>query len=216
MSDISLRLVCLLCTARHCTLSSLVPAKQLTGQQWRCSPKRLLQAWPYCSHLANPEPISAFHLQHLYGVFYCSVWAPLSGPRDILLSSRSDFHISSGALWGKTGEVLPARVTQGQICSPAQAGPPRWHPEQKIPKSLSQPHLLWGVWLATEVVRVLCSAAFPCWQSLPAIFCLLTPAAPRHLAQPRAVFSYGYQGKLPVCTYHNYSCGTWPASLPIH
>lgn len=94
------------------------------------------------------------------------------------------------------------------------------HPDdiqnKKIPKSLSQPHLLRGVCLATEAVRVLCSAAFPCWQSLPAIFCLLTPAAPRHLAQPWAVFSYGYQGKLPVCTYHNYSCGTWPESLPIH
>lgn len=56
----------------------------------------------------------------------------------------------------------------------------------------------------------------PCWQTLPAIFSLLLPAAPRHLAWPCAAFSCCYHRKPPFCTYHGYSYGAWPAPLPIH
>lgn len=196
MSDISLCLVHLLCTAWRFMLHSLVTSRPAAGLGSFLN--GLLQVRPYYSHFANTEPISTSHVQHSYGIFCCSVWAPRAGPREVLLSTRSDICISSGVLWGEAVKALPGCVIRGQICSPAQAGPPRWYSEQKIPKSLSQPHFLRGVWLATEAMRrVWCSAAFPCWQTLLAAVCLLTSAASRHVAWPWAVFFCGRHRRVP-------------------
>lgn len=101
-------------------------AAQHAPQRVFCKPDLTIPTW----QILNPYPLS---ICSTYTACFIAVFehpSPVLG--DILLSSRSDFHISSGALWGKAGEVLPARVTKGQICSPAQGWPPRRHPEQKF------------------------------------------------------------------------------------
>lgn len=77
-------------------------------------PNSLLEDRACYSHFANIEPVSTFHLQQLRSVYYCSMWAPLTGPREVLLSPGYDFHISFGVMGG--GSMLPK--VWGLSCTP--------------------------------------------------------------------------------------------------
>lgn len=53
--------------------------------------------FPFCKYWAN------IHFP-LHSIYYCSLWAPLAGPREVLLSPRCHFHVSFGVIGG--GSVL--------------------------------------------------------------------------------------------------------------
>lgn len=53
--------------------------------------------FPFCKYWAN------IHFP-LHSIYYCSLWAPLAGPREVLLSPRCHFHVSFGVMGG--GSVL--------------------------------------------------------------------------------------------------------------
>lgn len=56
----------------------------------------------------------------------------------------------------------------------------------------------------------------PWWQTLPAVFSLLLPAAPGQMGWPWAVFSCCFHRQSPFCTYCDYSSGAQPAPSPAH